>query len=306
MLDASDRESVAAVNLACKKQSFVYKQIGGAAMTRATFANTGSDDLGRSILELKGIEKSYGRGTARPVSVLKGIDLTLHQGEVLVLIGPSGSGKSTLLRCMNLLSPFDGGEMTFESESWRPNSQGEWPADRSARQRLQKLRGRIGMVFQSFNLFPHKTAAENIMLALKRVRGMSSGDARAAAIAELEHVGLREKADSYPSQLSGGQKQRVAIARALAMKPEVMLFDEPTSALDPELRGGVLDQMKRLAAEGMTMVVVTHEMAFARDVGTRVVFMADGVIVEQGPAREVIGNPQQDRTQAFLQSVLAA
>ncbi len=274
-------------------------------MSHTTSAETGSDVPRTSLLALKGIEKSYARTAAKPISVLKGIDLALYQGEVLVLIGPSGSGKSTLLRCMNLLSPFDGGEMIFEGESWRPDAKGDWPDGRAARQRLQKLRWRIGMVFQQFNLFPHKTAAENVMLALRRVRKLSSSEARAIAVAELDRVGLKEKADSYPSQLSGGQKQRVAIARALAMKPEVMLFDEPTSALDPELRGGVLDQMKRLASEGMTMVVVTHEMAFAREVGNRVVFMADGVIVEEGPAREVIGDPKHERTRSFLKSVLA-
>jgi polar amino acid transport system ATP-binding protein len=275
-------------------------------MSTTTSAEAPIDPSRPSLLDLRKIEKSYGRGTGHPISVLKGIDLSLYPGEVLVLIGPSGSGKSTLLRCMNLLSPFDGGEMVFQGESWRPDAKGEWPGSGDARRRLQKLRWRIGMVFQQFNLFPHKTAAENVMLALKRVRGISSSEARTLAIAELDRVGLKEKADAYPSQLSGGQKQRVAIARALAMKPEVMLFDEPTSALDPELRGGVLDQMKRLAAEGMTMVVVTHEMAFAREVGHRVVFMADGVIVEEGPAREVIGSPKHERTKAFLKSVLAA
>ncbi|CAN7154711.1 amino acid ABC transporter ATP-binding protein [Bosea sp. LjRoot90] len=275
-------------------------------MQHTTFAETVSDVPRRSLLELKGIEKSYARTSAKPIQVLKGIDLSLYQGEVLVLIGPSGSGKSTLLRCMNLLSPFDGGEMVFEGESWRPDGKGEWPDGSDARARLQKLRWRIGMVFQQFNLFPHKTAVENVMLALKRIRKMSSSEARAVAVTELDRVGLKEKADAYPSQLSGGQKQRVAIARALAMKPEVMLFDEPTSALDPELRGGVLDQMKRLAGEGMTMVVVTHEMAFAREVGNRVVFMADGVIVEEGPAREIIGDPKHERTKSFLKSVLAA
>jgi ABC-type polar amino acid transport system ATPase subunit len=275
-------------------------------MPQETLAETASSAPNRSLLDLKGIEKSFLRSAANPIRVLRGINLSLYPGEVLVLIGPSGSGKSTLLRCMNLLSPFDGGEMIFEGESWRPDTNGDWPTNSGARRRLQKLRGRVGMVFQQFNLFPHKTAAENIMLALKRVRNMSSSEARTTALAELDRVGLKEKADAYPSQLSGGQKQRVAIARALAMKPEVMLFDEPTSALDPELRGGVLEQMKRLASEGMTMVVVTHEMAFAREVGNRVVFMADGVIVEEGPAREVITNPKQERTQSFLKSVLAA
>jgi polar amino acid transport system ATP-binding protein len=262
--------------------------------------------LHRPLLELRGITKSFGRATGTPVPVLRGIDLALHAGEVLVLIGPSGSGKSTLLRCMNLLAPFDSGEMVFAGESWRPDARGAWPAGGAARKRQQRLRWRIGMVFQSFNLFPHKTAAGNVMLALRRVRGLPAAEARRVALAELDRVGLAEKAQAYPSQLSGGQKQRVAIARALALQPEVMLFDEPTSALDPELRGGVLDQMKRLAGEGMTMVVVTHEMAFAREVGDRVVFMADGGIVEAGTARQVIGEPQHERTRAFLKSVLAA
>lgn len=258
------------------------------------------------VLTLTGIQKSYLKNSGNPLHILKGVNLTLHQKEVLVLIGPSGSGKSTLLRCMNLLSPFDDGEMIFRDERWKPGANGRWPSGRADRQRLQRLRTRVGMVFQQFNLFPHKTAMENVALALKRVKKIGKSEARDAALHELERVGLGNKASSYPSQLSGGQKQRVAIARALAMKPDVMLFDEPTSALDPELRGGVLDQMKRLASEGMTMVVVTHEMAFAREVGDRVIFMDHGVIMEEGPARETISNPKNERTQAFLKSVLAA
>ena len=269
-----------------------------------------SDDAiqgsGRKVLQLSGIEKSYLRHTTAPLHILKGVDLSLYQGEVLVLIGPSGSGKSTLLRCMNLLAPFDKGEMLFQNEKWQPDENGNWIRGRTDRKRLQKLRGRVGMVFQQFNLFPHKTVLDNVAIALRRVKGMPRAEANEIALGELERVGLKEKAGAYPSQLSGGQKQRVAIARALAMKPDVMLFDEPTSALDPELRGGVLDQMKRLANEGMTMVVVTHEMAFAREVGNRVVFIDHGVIVEEGPAREVITNPRNERTRSFLKSVLAA
>jgi polar amino acid transport system ATP-binding protein len=258
------------------------------------------------LLTLRDIEKSFLRNTAKPLRILNGVNLDLYQGEVLVLIGPSGSGKSTLLRCMNLLAPFDHGTMTFQGKVWQPNKKGLWPDGRAQRKVLQQLRCQIGMVFQQFNLFPHKTAIENVTLGLKRVRRLSKDEALAIGHRELERVGLGHKTDSYPSQLSGGQKQRVAIARALAMKPDVMLFDEPTSALDPELRGGVLDEMKRLAADGMTMVVVTHEMAFAREVGDRVLFMDHGVIVEEGTARSVIDDPQNERTQSFLKSVLAA
>ena len=274
--------------------------------TLSVVARPPSHKTGSPLLTLRGIEKSFLRNTAKPLHILKGVDLDLHQGEVLVLIGPSGSGKSTLLRCMNLLAPFDRGEMTFQGKVWKPNEKGLWPDGRTDRKMLQQLRGQIGMVFQQFNLFPHKTAIENVTLGLKRVKRLSQNEAQSVAHRELERVGLGHKADAYPSQLSGGQKQRVAIARALAMKPNVMLFDEPTSALDPELRGGVLDEMKRLASEGMTMVVVTHEMAFAREVGDRVVFMDHGVIVEEGAAHDVISNPQNERTQSFLKSVLAA
>jgi polar amino acid transport system ATP-binding protein len=265
-----------------------------------------SEGAGRRVLQLLGIEKSYLRDTAAPIYVLKGIDLSVSQSEVLVLIGPSGSGKSTLLRCMNLLAPFDKGQMLFQDEKWQPDEKGNWTHRPADRKRLQKLRGRIGMVFQQFNLFPHKTALDNVTIALRRVKGMSRDEAYEVARIELDRVGLKEKAAAYPSQLSGGQKQRVAIARALAMKPDVMLFDEPTSSLDPELRGGVLDQMKRLASEGMTMVVVTHEMAFAREVGDRVIFLDQGLIVEEGPAGALITSPRNERTRSFLKSVLSS
>jgi len=264
------------------------------------------------ILSLRGIHKTFDKNgkdrAAARLHVLKGVSLDLHRREVLVLIGRSGSGKSTLLRCMNLLEPFDEGSMRFLEETWEPASGSKSGILDGLRhqERMRKLRSQIGMVFQQFNLFPHKTVVSNVMVGLIRVKKMEHEQARELAIEELVRVGLRDKAESYPNQLSGGQKQRVAIARALAMQPQIMLFDEPTSALDPELREGVLDEMKKLAADGMTMVVVTHEMAFAREVGDRVMFMDDGMIVETGPARSFINNPQDDRTRLFLRSILAA
>lgn len=234
------------------------------------------------------VEKHYGDFHA-----LKHIDLDIHEGEVVVVIGPSGSGKSTLCRTINRLETITSGSITIEGE--------ELPAEGAE---LAQLRSDVGMVFQSFNLFAHKTILENVTLGPIKVRKLKKSEADKQAMALLERVGVAHQADKYPAQLSGGQQQRVAIARALAMKPKVMLFDEPTSALDPEMINEVLDVMVELAKEGMTMVVVTHEMEFARQVADRVVFMDGGVVVEEGPAREVIGNPQHERTKHFLSRVL--
>ncbi len=231
--------------------------------------------------------------------VLKGIDLDVARGEVVCLLGPSGSGKTTFLRCINLLERIDGGRIWVDGELMGYAEKGghlyELPDKKLAAQRRE-----IGMVFQRFNLFPHLTAVANIMEAPVLVRGLDKATARARAMQLLEQVGLADRADAYPGQLSGGQQQRVAIARALAMDPKLMLFDEPTSALDPELVGDVLAVMRELARDGMTMIVVTHEMGFAREVADRVVFMDGGVVVEQGPPKEVIGNPQHERTRTFL------
>lgn len=225
--------------------------------------------------------------------MLNGIDIEIDQGEVVVVIGPSGSGKSTFLRCLNLLEQPTGGDIEFEGTSLV-----------RGKHDINSLRQRMGMVFQQFNLFPHMTVQENITLAPRKLKKMSNDDANHVARELLRRIGLTDKAGSYPGQLSGGQKQRIAIARALAMSPKVMLFDEPTSALDPEMVGEVLDVMKELAAEGMTMVVVTHEMGFAREVGTRLIFMDGGKIVEQGKPAEVFANPQHPRTKEFLGKVL--
>ncbi|EKY4023945.1 amino acid ABC transporter ATP-binding protein [Listeria innocua] len=241
------------------------------------------------MINIKNLHKHFGK-----LEVLKGIDLEIASGEVVVVIGPSGSGKSTFLRCLNLLEQPTTGTILFENK------------DLMAKQtNVNELRQKMGMVFQNFNLFPHKNVLENLMLAPMKVKNEDSSAAKEHALFLLEKVGLADKATSYPSQLSGGQQQRVAIARALAMNPDVMLFDEPTSALDPEMVGEVLSVMKSLAKEGMTMVVVTHEMGFAREVADRVVFMDAGVIQEQGTPEEVFGNPQNDRTKDFLGKVLA-
>ncbi len=236
------------------------------------------------VVRIKELHKSYG-----DLEVLKGVDLDVKRGEVVVILGPSGSGKSTLLRCVNLLEVPTSGKIFFEdTEITDPSTD------------INELRKHVGMVFQSFNLFPHLTAKGNVILAQQKVLKRSKEEAEKIALAELEKVGLLERADHYPNQLSGGQQQRVAIARALAMEPHVMLFDEATSALDPELVRGVLDVMKSLAKEGMTMMVVTHEMGFARDVADRVVFMDGGVVVEQGAPAEVFDHPQHNRTKDFL------
>jgi len=259
------------------------------------------------LLSLRNIHKRFNAGTRKEVTILKDVSLDIPASEVTVLLGPSGSGKSTLLRCMNMIAPFDQGSMTFMGQTWLPehgreaNPLKRWKHE----ERLVKLRSQIGMVFQQFNLYPTKTALQNVALGPRLVKGLPKAEAEELARGELARVGLEAKAHSYPSQLSGGQKQRVAIARALAMKPALMLFDEATSALDPELRGGVLAEMKKLAVEGMTMVVVTHEISFAREVGHHVVFMDHGQIVEQGDAKTVIDSPQNSRTQAFLGSILS-
>ncbi|UOQ57797.1 amino acid ABC transporter ATP-binding protein [Leucobacter allii] len=254
-----------------------------------------SDD---ALVQLRGVRKHFGS-----LEVLQGISMDVHAGQVTVLLGPSGSGKSTLLRCINHLETIDGGRITVDGEVVGYREHGGRMHEMHPRE-VAKQRRSIGMVFQRFNLFPHKTALENIVEAPMVVSRRSRADAVAEAHALLRRVGLDAWADHYPSQLSGGQQQRIAIARALAMKPKLMLFDEPTSALDPELVGEVLDVMQELAEEGMTMIVVTHEIGFAREVADQVVFMDGGVVVESGAPEAVIDDPQQERTRGFLQSVL--
>ena len=240
------------------------------------------------MLRVKDLHKSFGDN-----EVLKGIDENIEKGEVVCVIGPSGSGKSTFLRCLNLLEEPTSGEVYLDDEKINdPNVD------------INKVRQRLGMVFQNFNLFPHKTVTENITMAPINVLKMSQADAVKKAHELLKMVGLEDKADEYPKALSGGQQQRVAIARALAMEPEAMLFDEPTSALDPEMVGDVLEVMKNLAAEGMTMVIVTHEMGFAREVADRVVFMDGGYLVEEGTPEEIFDNPKEERVKDFLSKVL--
>ena len=234
------------------------------------------------------LRKSFGK-----LPVLNGITNEFAKGEVSVIIGPSGSGKSTFLRCLNLLEAPTSGTVIFEGVDIT-----------KAGHDLDLHRRKMGMVFQLFNLFPHMTVLENVTLAPRKLRGLSVEESKDAAMVLLRRVGLEEKAAAYPSQLSGGQKQRIAIVRALAMQPDVMLFDEPTSALDPEMVGEVLDVMKNLAAEGMTMIVVTHEMRFAREVGTRVLFMDEGLIAEEGPPEKLFGSPENPRTREFLRKVL--
>lgn len=240
------------------------------------------------MIQVCDLQKSFNK-----LRVLNGINVKIEQGEVVVIIGPSGSGKSTFLRCLNLLEEPTGGEVIFEGISITDKKND-----------VNRLREKMGMVFQQFNLFPHMTVLENITLAPRKVKKLTKEAADDIAFTLLKRIGLEEKANTYPNQLSGGQKQRIAIARALAMSPDVMLFDEPTSALDPEMVGEVLDVMKKLASEGMTMVVVSHEMGFAKEVGSRVLFMDEGRIVEEGSPEEMFSNPQNIRTKDFLGKVL--
>ena len=239
------------------------------------------------MIEIKNLQKSFG-----DLEVLKGIDLNIDEREVVVIIGPSGSGKSTLLRCINFLEEPTGGTITVDN------------IPMNSEENINKVREEVGMVFQRFNLFPHMTVLDNITLAPMKVRKIEREKAEMTAQELLDRVGLGDKANAFPNQLSGGQQQRVAIARALAMQPKVMLFDEPTSALDPEMVGEVLDVMKRLAESGMTMVIVTHEMGFAREVGTRLLFVDGGYIVEEGVPKEVFENPKEERTKLFLSKIL--
>lgn len=250
------------------------------------------------MVHAEGVRKNFGK-----VSVLRGIDLTVERGRVCCLLGPSGSGKSTFLRCINHLEKIDGGRLCVDGAPVGYRQQGDRLYELKERE-IARARRDIGMVFQRFNLFPHMTALENVMEAPVKVAGVTRAEARTDALRLLDRVGLADRAGRYPAQLSGGQQQRVAIARALAMKPELMLFDEPTSALDPELVGEVLDVMRQLAAEGMTMVVVTHEIGFAREVADTAVFMDGGVVVEAGDPRQVLGDPRQERTRTFLSKVL--
>ncbi|WP_102345226.1 amino acid ABC transporter ATP-binding protein [Bacillus sp. Marseille-P3661] len=241
-----------------------------------------------SIIQVKNLKKSFGK-----LEVLKDINAVIEEREVLCVIGPSGSGKSTFLRCLNKIEEITDGHVIVNGHDLV-----------DPKVDINKVRQEVGMVFQHFNLFPHKTVLENIILSPMKVLGQSKEEATATALDLLDKVGLKDKANVYPDSLSGGQKQRVAIARALAMKPKVMLFDEPTSALDPEVVGEVLEVMKQLAKEGMTMVVVTHEMGFAREVGDRVIFMDAGYIIEENKPHELFNNPQHERTKAFLSKVL--
>ena len=253
-----------------------------------------------SLIQVHDLKKHYNKGA---IKALDGVTVDIKKGDVMVVIGPSGSGKSTFLRSLNLMEEPTGGSIIFDGQDITKKK------IRNAEGKLVKLnideyRQKMGMVFQHFNLFPHMTILDNMTLAPIQVKGMSKEEAEAKALALLDRVGLKDRAGAYPIQLSGGQKQRVAIVRALAMEPQVMLFDEPTSALDPEMVGEVLDVMKHLADEGMTMVVVTHEMGFAREVGNRVLFMADGKLLEEGTPEEIFDHPQHPRLQDFLSKVL--
>jgi polar amino acid transport system ATP-binding protein len=255
-------------------------------------------DAEQPMVKAEGVHKRFGR-----LEVLKGIDLEVKPGEVTVMLGPSGSGKSTFLRCINHLEQVNAGRLWVDGELVGYRQQGDKLYELKEHEVARK-RAEIGMVFQRFNLFPHMTALGNVIEAPMRVRGVRRADAVTRGRELLGQVGLAEKADVYPAQLSGGQQQRVAIARALAMDPKLMLFDEPTSALDPELVGDVLDAMRKLAENGMTMIVVTHEMGFAREVGNHLVFMDQGMVVEEGRPTEVFANPRHERTRAFLSRIL--
>ena len=253
-----------------------------------------------SLIQVTDLQKYYNKGA---IKALDGVTVNIEKGDVMVVIGPSGSGKSTFLRSLNLMEEPTGGAIIFDgvdiTKKKVPNENGKM-----VKLDVDKVRQKMGMVFQHFNLFPHMTILENMTLAPIQVKGLSKEEAEEKALALLDRVGLKDRANAYPIQLSGGQKQRVAIVRALAMEPQVMLFDEPTSALDPEMVGEVLDGMKHLADEGMTMVVVTHEMGFAREVGNRVLFMADGKLLEEGTPEQIFENPQHHRLQDFLSKVL--
>ena len=249
--------------------------------------------MSETMVKMENVQKNFG-----DLQVLKDISLELKQGEVVAIIGPSGSGKSTLLRCLNRLETVDGGSIAIEDEYLVKD--GKYVDDATAR----SICGKMGMVFQHFNLFPHMTVLENLLEAPMIVKKMKREEILPVADELLAKVGLAEKKDVYPTRLSGGQQQRVAIARALAMNPDIMLFDEPTSSLDPELTGEVLKTMRNLAEENMTMIVVTHEMGFAREVATKVIFMADGIVQEQGTPEELFGNPKNERLKAFLKSIL--
>ena len=252
------------------------------------------------LIQVTDLKKHYKMGT---IKALDGVTTDIYRGDVMVVIGPSGSGKSTFLRSLNLLEEPTGGAIIFDGVDITKTKYKD--ADgKTVKLDIDALRQKMGMVFQHFNLFPHMTILENMVLAPMKVKGISRADAEQKALQLLDRVGLKDRADAYPIQLSGGQKQRVAIVRALAMEPEVMLFDEPTSALDPEMVGEVLDVMKELAKEGMTMVCVTHEMGFAREVGNRVLFMADGKLLEEGTPEEIFEHPQHPRLQDFLSKVL--
>lgn len=253
-----------------------------------------------SLIQVTDLKKHYKMGV---IKALDGVTVDINRGDVMVVIGPSGSGKSTFLRSLNLLEEPTGGAIVFDGVDITKKKYQD-AGGKTVRLDIDSLRQKMGMVFQHFNLFPHMTILDNMILAPVKVKGMSRQEATKKALALLDRVGLKDRADAYPIQLSGGQKQRVAIVRALAMEPEVMLFDEPTSALDPEMVGEVLDVMKELAREGMTMVCVTHEMGFAREVGNRVLFMADGMLLEQGNPEEIFGNPQHPRLKEFLAKVL--
>lgn len=253
-----------------------------------------------SMIQVTDLKKYYKGGA---IKALDGVTVDINKGDVIAVIGPSGSGKSTFLRSLNLLEEPTGGSIVFKGIDITRKKYKDKDG-KTVKVNIDELRQKMGMVFQHFNLFPHKTILENMTLAPMKVRGMSREEAEKKALELLDRVGLKDRADAYPIQLSGGQKQRVAIVRALAMEPEVMLFDEPTSALDPEMVGEVLDVMKELAHEGMTMVVVTHEMGFAREVGNRLLFMADGKLLEQGDPKELFDHPQHPRLQDFLSKVL--
>jgi polar amino acid transport system ATP-binding protein len=267
----------------------------GGEMAQPDFKSTRTEPV---MVRIENLHKSYGRN-----EVLKGIDLTVHRGEVVTIIGPSGSGKSTLLSCINFLEPFDQGEITIDGEpiGWVRTARGR---ARMSERQLNLMRQRIGIVFQQFNLFPHLTVLQNVIEAPIQVKGTAREQAVATAREQLARVGLRVKENAYPSELSGGQQQRVAIARSLAMDPKVMLLDEITSALDPELVSEVLSAMRALAEAGMTMIIVTHEMEFARDVSDRVVFMDDGSIIEEGAPDVLLTSPRHERVRSFLRRII--